>query len=98
MDRKSRSLVKSLTWRITGIILLGVIAYLITGNMREMTIITILFHSIRFVLYYFHERLWERISWGKITHPLAKFKVKDNLEKEDLEIIRNSLKALGYLD
>lgn len=66
MDTKIRSWVKSIVWRIIGIIVLGFIAYFVTDNWKEMTIITALFHGIRVIMYYYHERLWNRISWGRI--------------------------------
>ena len=56
---------KSLTWRIIGIIILGAITYLITGNWAETGIISLTFHAIRFVLYYYHERAWENVRWGR---------------------------------
>jgi len=98
VDTKKRSAVKSITWRVIGIVLLGIISYLITGDWKEMTIITVVFHSIRLVLYYYHERAWERISWGKIKHPLADLAVKQELAPEDLEIVSEQLRALGYID
>ncbi|MBM3242561.1 DUF2061 domain-containing protein [Candidatus Poribacteria bacterium] len=98
MDTKKRSWAKSLTWRVIGIVLLGGIAYLITGNWKEMTTITILFHGIRMVLYYFHERFWERISWGRLKHPLSDLPVKEKLTPDDLKIVAEKLKELGYMD
>ncbi|MFH1861783.1 MAG: DUF2061 domain-containing protein [bacterium] len=98
MDTKKRSWTKSLTWRIVGIVLLGLIAYSITADWKEMTIITVLFHGLRLILYYYHERLWERISWGKLKHPLADLPVKGKLTPEDLEVVREKLRSLGYLD
>ena len=98
MDSRKRSIAKSVSWRILGIIILGIIAYAVTGNFKEMTIITIIFHGIRLVLYYFHERLWERISWGKIDHPLAELRVKKKLTKDDLNVIKEKLRSLGYID
>jgi uncharacterized membrane protein len=98
MDSRKRSIAKSVSWRILGIIILGIIAYAVTGDFKEMTIITIIFHGIRLVLYYFHERLWERISWGKIEHPLAELRVKKKLTKEELNIIKEKLRSLGYID
>jgi len=67
MDTKIRSLVKALVWRAIGIVVLGTISYIVTGSWREMTLITIIFHGIHTVLYYMHERLWERITWGRIN-------------------------------
>jgi len=98
MDTKARSWVKSIVWRIIGVILLGIIAYAITGNWKEMTIITVLFHTIRVVLYYCHERIWERVSWGRLRHPLSDLPVKEKPTPEDFEIIAEKLKELGYMD
>ncbi len=98
MDTKARSWAKSIVWRIIGIVLLGVIAYAITGNWKEMTIITVLFHTIRMVLYYCHERIWERVSWGRLRHPLSELPVKEKPTPEDFKIIAEKLKELGYMD
>ncbi len=89
---------KSITWRIIGVIMLGVITYLITRDWKEMAIITVIFHGIRVVLYYFHERVWERVSWGKIQHPLSVLPVDRELTPEDLHEVREKLKSLGYID
>jgi len=98
MDTKKRSWVKSLTWRVLGVFLLGIISYLITRDLKAMTTITVLFHGIRLILYYYHERIWERISWGMIKHPLASLPVKHKLTPDDLDIVRERLKSLGYLE
>jgi len=47
------------------IVILGTLAWLFTRDWQETTLITITFHAIRLVLYYFHERAWERIGWGR---------------------------------
>ena len=98
MDTKKRSWVKSVVWRVIGIALLGAIAYMVTGNWQDMAIITVLFHGIRLVMYYFHERAWERISWGKLKHPLSGLPVKEKLRSKDYEIIAAKLRELGYID
>ena len=98
MDTKKRSIIKSITWRVIGVVLLGIISYLITHNWKEMTIITIMFHGIRLIMYYYHERIWERTSWGKTQHPLSELPVKKKLTAKDSNIIRGELKSLGYID
>ena len=65
METKLRSWVKSIVWRSIGIVILGSLAYTVTGNWEKTGLITIIFHAIRTVLYYFHERVWLRIRWGK---------------------------------
>jgi uncharacterized membrane protein len=98
METHKRSMMKSLTWRIVGVVLLLAIAWSVTHNWKEMTIITIVFHSIRMVLYYVHERLWLRVKWGRIRHPLESLEVKGTLSQEDLEEIRRQLRSMGYID
>jgi uncharacterized membrane protein len=98
METKKRSWAKSLTWRLFGIALLGIISFAITRDWKQMTVITALFHGIRLVLYYYHERIWQRVSWGKIRHPLEGLPVNKKLTPEDLEIVRQKLRALGYID
>ena len=98
MDTRKRSWVKSLTWRSFGIALLGLISLLITKDWKQMTVITVLFHGIRLILYYYHERIWERVSWGKVKHPLEELPVNKKLTPEDLDIVREKLRGLGYID
>lgn len=91
MESHARSWAKSVTWRVIGIIILGGISYVITRNWQQTTVITVIFHSLRLILYYFHERAWERISWGKLKHPLARFPVKNDLTPEDYAAIKQFL-------
>lgn len=98
MDTRKRSWTKSIVWRLIGIVLLGIIAYLVTGDWKEMSLITIMFHGLRLVLYYYHERAWERISWGRAKHPLASIPVKQRLAPDDMEVVVERLRELGYVD
>lgn len=98
MDTNLRSWIKAASWRLTAIIVLGIIAYLITGSWEEVTIITILYHSVQVAVYYLHERVWHRISWGKKTHPLAVLPVTKTPTPEDYAIIVEKLQELGYID
>jgi uncharacterized membrane protein len=97
MDTRKRSWVKSVTWRAVGLVILGGIAYAVTGDLGAMTIITLLFHGVRLILYYWHERLWERISWGKNRHPLEHFCMKENLTAGEVAEIQQILEERGYV-
>jgi len=66
VDQRKRSFLKAITWRILGIIVLGALVWFFTGNLEQTSAITIIFNSIRLILYYFHERFWDRIKWGKV--------------------------------
>ena len=65
-EMKRRSWIKSITWRIIGIVVLGAISWLVTHSWEQTSLITFIFHSIRLVLYYFHERVWDDVEWGRI--------------------------------
>ena len=97
-ETHTRAWVKSIVWRLAGIVILGFVSWFITHSWKEMTTITILFHGIRVILYYFHERIWEKIGWGRVKHPLSIFPVTKELEPEDIKTIQGYLRKLGYLD
>jgi uncharacterized membrane protein len=65
MDQPRRSLVKTISWRITGSSATFLIAYLMTGNLAVAGVIGITQMISNTVLYYLHERLWNKITWGQ---------------------------------
>ena len=62
-----RSLVKTLSWRIIGTIDTTIVAYIITGTVTHAITIGGIELVSKMVLYYFHERGWNKIKWGKIN-------------------------------
>ena len=97
MDTPKRSWVKSVTWRAIGVVILGAISYAVTRDLSAVTLITLLFHGIRLILYYWHERLWERVVWGRIRHPLEHFCMKPSLTATDVAGIKALLAERGYV-
>ena len=77
-------------WRVLGIVILGVITWVFTKSWKATTTVTVLFHSIRAVIYYFHERLWGGIDWG--------LKNMYELTEKEKEKVMERLRKLGYLD
>lgn len=63
-ERHFRSMVKSVLWRVLGIIMLGLITFCYTGSWITATLITFVHHSAFVFIYYAHERVWNEISWG----------------------------------
>lgn len=98
MNTKKRSWVKATTWRLVAVTVLAIVAYAVTGEWEQVTIITLLYHGIQVGIYYFHERAWERIPWGQVGHPLATIPVKQELAPEDMEIVVERLRNMGYVD
>jgi len=60
-----RSFVKSISWRVIGTFDTIVISYLITGKVGLALSIGSIELVTKMVLYFFHERLWNLIKWGK---------------------------------
>jgi uncharacterized membrane protein len=64
MDTPRRSLVKTISWRVTGSSATFLIAYLMTGNLAVAGVIGVTQMISNTILYYFHERIWNKIAWG----------------------------------
>ena len=65
LERPYRSVVKSISWRIIGTLDTIIIAYFITEEVgMALTIGSIEFFT-KMLLYFFHERAWNVIKWGK---------------------------------
>ena len=66
MNEKSyRSILKSISWRITGTIDTTVISYIVTGSFKVAASIGLIEIFTKMVLYYFHERAWNKINLGR---------------------------------
>ena len=64
-DKPIRSIVKAASWRATGTIDTMVISYLITGHVKVALSIGGIEVFTKMALYYFHERLWNSIPFGR---------------------------------
>lgn len=64
-ETRTRSIVKTLTYRIVVGAMLALITFYVTGNPSTTTIITVLFNLGGAAAYYGFERLWDSISWGR---------------------------------
>ena len=60
-----RTLLKTLTWRVTGSTSTFTIAYLVTGSFTVSGGIAVIQMIVNTVLYYAHEEIWNKISWRK---------------------------------
>jgi hypothetical protein len=72
-ELRRRSLVKSLLWRVIGIVWTWVGAYVILllvpparrSAALIATLIVVYHHSTRMVMYYAYERVWASVAWGR---------------------------------
>jgi len=64
---KARSFTKSLSYRIFGTLSSWAVVYVITGKSSLATLIAFWETVVKVVIYYYHERAWNKIRWGRIT-------------------------------
>ncbi len=68
-DKHYRSLVKAVSWRITGSVDTLVISFLITGKLKWALTISGVELFTKIGLYYVHERVWEKLKFGRVKEP-----------------------------
>ena len=65
-EKPYRSVVKTISWRTVGTLDTIIVSYFVTGNLvmaasiRSIEVITTM------ILYYFHERAWNRLKFGTV--------------------------------
>ena len=68
-EKDYRSVAKTVSWRALGTLDTMIISYLVTGNLIMAASIGSIEVVTKMILYYFHERAWNKISFGKIKEP-----------------------------
>jgi len=61
-ETNTRSALKSIIWRIAGVIILATITYAYTRQWIQTSLITIIHHGTFLFVFYAHERLWIAIE------------------------------------
>lgn len=69
-EKPYRSIVKAISWRTVGTIDTIIVSYFITGNLIMAASIGSIEVVTKMALYYFHERAWNKLSFGRVK-PLA---------------------------
>ena len=69
MESHSRSIAKAVTWRAGGTVVTFAVAWLLTGRPTLSIGIGLLDSAIKIGAFYIHERLWNRVSFGKLKPP-----------------------------
>jgi len=65
-DRPVKSVVKTITWRMLGTLDTILISYVLTGKITVALSIGSVEVITKMILYYFHERIWAHLRWGRI--------------------------------
>lgn len=68
-ESKRRSVAKALSWRVLATIITTVVAFVLTGKLHFALEIGLVDTGIKLVIYFAHERLWNKVSYGRIEAP-----------------------------
>ncbi|MBC8378720.1 MAG: DUF2061 domain-containing protein [Planctomycetes bacterium] len=69
MERHIRSIFKALSWRVIATLITFLTAWLLTGTVEIAAKIGLLDTVIKLVVFYGHERFWNKLNFGKIQQP-----------------------------
>ena len=69
MESHLRSIAKAVTWRVGGTVVTFLVAWLFTHQLELAAQIGILDTVIKIGAFYGHERLWNRLQFGKGSPP-----------------------------
>jgi len=64
-EKRSRSLLKTLTWRVLASLDTFLISWFVSGDISIGATIATIEIITKLVIYYLHERAWDKIKWGK---------------------------------
>jgi uncharacterized membrane protein len=64
-EKPLRSVLKALSWRFIGTLDTLVVSYILTDEIALATSIASVDFLTKLILYFFHERIWNKIKWGK---------------------------------
>ncbi len=65
MESARRSIVKAISWRLLATVITAVIVYQLTGELDFAAKVGLADTTLKFVIYFGHERLWNRIPYGR---------------------------------
>jgi adenylylsulfate kinase len=97
MDKQKRTIIKTLTWKIVGFSVLSALTFFATYDMITASIITFSYHIVQLFSFYFHERIWNRIAWGKNKGLFVQMTGMSGAGKSTIALgVAKNLRAKGY--
>ena len=74
-EKAYRSVIKTISWRTLGTLDTILISYIITGSFVMAASIGSIELVTKMILYYFHERAWNRINIGRVPPPQHDYQI-----------------------
>ena len=74
-EKPYRSVVKAISWGTVGTLDTIIVSYFITGSLVMAASIGSIEVVTKMALYYFHERAWNKLSFGKVKAPATDYQI-----------------------
>ena len=71
-ETKKRSLVKGISYRLQATVATSLLVYLIIGEIDLALQIGLADSVVKLAIYFFNERLWNKVDWGYETKMIKK--------------------------
>lgn len=75
-----RSILKAVTYRITGTVTTACIALIVTGELTVALAIGTVEPVVKLVIYYLHERAWQLVPRGTVRRVLHRSQLPDDVQ------------------
>ena len=85
-DTNLSSIIKELSWRLTGTIDTFIVSFFVTGELLIAGSIASIEILTKIVLFWMHERVWNNVKWGRFTKPTA-YPVGFDWRKETVQML-----------
>ena len=85
-DTNLRSIIKALSWRLTGTIDTFIVSFFVTGELLIAGSIASIEILTKIILFWMHERAWNNVKWGRFTKPTA-YPVGFDWRKETVQML-----------
>lgn len=97
IETAKRKLLKSLSWKAIGLIVISVVTYALTGNFKTVGYVALSYHIIMMALFYLHESIWQKLRWGKSKGLFIQMTGMSGSGKTTTaRIVQQRLKKKGY--
>jgi len=69
VEHPKRTLVKTITWRIIALVTTIAVVYIYSGDVHESLVVGLGANFLKMIFYYIHERVWNRVHFGRVKPP-----------------------------
>lgn len=67
METRRRTLAKAVVWQALGLVMMMLVGWVVTGSVGLAGGLAVTNMALGFLCYVLHERMWAKISWGKVA-------------------------------